>query len=419
MIVTNEDGLDSEANRSRIRRGARGFPLLPGAVGRSTYFTGAVAPFAARGEGYRLWDERGRELIDANNNFTSLVHGNAHPQLCDAAVKALREGSCWGIPNAYEWELAELLLDRLPGLDQVRFTNSGTEAVMTAVRVARAATGRDGVVMTRLGYHGSSDLALCTGNAAERRGVPEGVSRDATIIGLNDVAALTEAIAARPDGYAAIIIDLLPNRAGLIAKTPEFVRTARALATRHGIALIIDEVISLRLGAHGLSGEYGVAPDLLTTGKLIGGGFPVGAIAGREELMRVLDPTRPGAIPQSGTFSGNPVSMAAGAESLRLLTPEVIDRMNVQGDAARQAIAERISAAGWEMRGRGSLLRPFPRDRDYDTALQRELWWAAYERGLLVSPANLVALSSPMTDRVVGDLADRLVDAVLSVTNSG
>lgn len=402
-----------------IRRGAGGLPLLPGGIGRSAYFTGAPTPYAMRGEGCRLWDDRGRELIDANNNFTTQIHGNAHPALIEAAIGAMHAGSCWGIPNLHEWDHAELLLARMPGLDQVRYTNSGTEAVMTAIRIARAATGREGCLLIRNGYHGSSDIALCTGAAKDRRGVPDGVARDVTLVSLNDVEALAEAVASRPDHFAAIVIDLLPNKAGLIGQSREFVSAARAIATRHGIALIIDEVISLRLGAHGLCGEYGVTPDLLTTGKLIGGGFPVGAVAGREALMRELDPARPNAIPQSGTFSGNPVSMAAGAESLRLLTPEVISRMNALGDAARAALGERVARVGWECRGRGSLLRPFSGGATgYDNDVQHRLWWAAYERGLLLSPANLVSLSSPMTAADVTEITERLADAVLSVAAS-
>ena len=158
----------------QLRRGSKGFPLLPGGFGRSTYYLGAPTPYAVRGEGYKVWDDRGRELIDANNNFTTLIHGNAHPALVEAASRVIKNGSCWGIPNKQEWEHAELLLARLPGLDQVRYTNSGTEAVMTAVRVARGVTGRDGVIMMQNGYHGSSELALCTGGPQYRRGVPAG-----------------------------------------------------------------------------------------------------------------------------------------------------------------------------------------------------------------------------------------------------
>lgn len=419
MAIENKSDQARKVNEDpNIRRGAKGLPLLPGGFGRSTYYTGAPTPYAVRGEGYKVWDDRGRELIDANNNFTTLIHGNAHPQLVEAATRAIKSGSCWGIPNTHEWDHAELLLARLPGLDQVRYSNSGTEAVMTAVRVARGATGRDGVIMMKNGYHGSSDLALSTGGPQYRRGIPEGVTKDVTLIDLNDLAALEEAVSSKPNYYAAIIIDVLPNRAGLIPADQQFVRGARDLATRYGIALIIDEVISFRLGYNGACAEYGVVPDLLTTGKLIGGGFPVGAFAGREELMRHLDPLGPNPLPQAGTFSGNPVSMAAGAESLRLLTPEVISTMNNLGNNARLSIAERVASVGWEVRGKGSLLRPFPKAAGaYTTEMQHKLWWAAYERGVLLSPANLVALSSPMTTQVVADMAERLTDAIIAVAS--
>lgn len=393
--------------------------LLPGGYGRDAYDTGAAPTYAVRGEGYRLWDDQGRELIDANNNFTTLVHGNAHPQIVEAATRAMSSGSCWGIPNLGEWELADLLLQRLPSLDQVRFTNSGTEAVMSAVRIAREVTGRTGVIMTRGGYHGSSDVALCAGGEQARRGVPDSTAREVSLVPLNDIDSLRQTIEENPHQHAVIVIDLLPNRAGLISVTPEFLRAARDLADQHGILLVIDEVISLRLAANGLSGEYGVVPDLLTAGKLIGGGFPVGAVAGREEVMRVLDPRRKGSIPHSGTFSGNPVSMAAGAEALRLLSPDAVGQLNRLGEQARRAVSARIEPLGWQVRGAGSLLRVFPAGAtSVDRNTQHQLWWAAYDRGLLLSSANLAALTTPMTTEVVVDLADRLADAVTSVVKS-
>lgn len=404
------------AEDPHLRRGPRGYPLLPGGYGRSTYYTGAPSPYAIRGVGYRVWDDRGRELIDANNNFTSLIHGNAHPEITEAATKALSSGASWGIPNLDEWDLAELLLSRLPALDQVRFANSGTEAVMSAVRISRASTGRERVVVTKGGYHGTSDVALVPGGPSYTRGVTEGVIRDVTAVPLNDTEFLREAVEAAPTEYAAIILDLLPNRAGLLDISPEFVSEARKLATRHGIVLLIDETISLRLGLGGLSGDYGVEPDLLTTGKLIGGGFPVGAIVGRAELMAEVDPTLPGSLPHGGTFSGNPVSMAAGAVALRLYTEDEVRRLNALGDAARKTVNSRIADAGWEVRGRGSLLRAVPAGaQKVDETTQHRLWWESYERGLLASPANLLSLSTPMGEEVVADIADRLSDAVLSV----
>jgi glutamate-1-semialdehyde 2,1-aminomutase len=419
-LVTNshaeqlaEHGLVTDPH---LRRGPRGFPLLPGGYGRSTYYTGAPSPYAIKGEGYRVWDDRGRELIDANNNFTSLIHGNAHPEITEAATKALTAGASWGIPNLYEWDLAELLLSRVPDLDQVRFANSGTEAVMSAIRIARASTGRERVIVTKGGYHGTSEVALVPGGLAYQRGLTRGVIEDVTAVPLNDVEFLRQAVEAAPSAYAAIILDLLPNRAGLLRISEEFVRGARELATQYGIVLIIDEVISLRLGFNGLSGEYGVSPDLLTTGKLIGGGFPVGAVAGRAELMAEVDPTRPGSLPHGGTFSGNPVSMAAGAATLRLYPQEEVQRLNHLGDTARETVNSRIVDVGWEVRGRGSLLRAVPAGAEkVDEQTQHKLWWATYERGLLGSPANLLSLSTPMDEKAVGDIADRLADAVLAV----
>ncbi|WP_205673093.1 aspartate aminotransferase family protein [Amycolatopsis nivea] len=399
-----------------LRRGPRGFPLLPGGYGRSTYYTGAPSPYAVRGQGCRVWDDRGRELIDANNNFTSLIHGNAHPEITEAATKALSSGASWGIPNLYEWELADLLLSRLPDLDQVRFANSGTEAVMSAIRIARGSTGRERVIVTKGGYHGTSEVALAAGGPASTRGVPRGVTDDVTRVPLNDTEFLRQAIESAPDAYAAIILDLLPNRAGLLRISEDFVTTARELATRYGIVLIIDEVISLRLGPHGLSGEYGVPPDLLTTGKTIGGGFAVGAVAGLGELMSEVDPTRPGSLPHGGTFSGNPVSMAAGAAALRIYSESEVKRLNSLGDAARESVQARVADVGWEVRGQGSLLRAVPAGTEkVDAETQHRLWWESYDRGLLGSPANLLSLSTPMDKTVADEIADRLADAVLAV----
>lgn len=410
---------DTTSVDPNLRVGPRGFPLLPGGYGRSTYFTGAPSPYAIRGEGYRVWDDRGHELIDANNNFTSLIHGNAHPAITEAAIAALSTGASWGIPNLYEWELADLLLSRLPSLDQVRFTNSGTEAVMSALRIARAATGRERIIATKGGYHGTSEVALVPGGPAYTRGLTQGVIKDVTVVPLNDVDYLVQAVEAAPDEYAVIILDLLPNRAGLIAISKEFVQKARELATKYGIVLIIDEVISLRLGYHGFIGEYGVSPDLLTTGKLIGGGFPVGAVAGKAELMTQVDPTRPGSLPHGGTFSGNPVSMAAGAAALRLFTEQELARLNALGDSARGTVNSRINNAGWEIRGNGSLLRAVPSGTEkVDEETQHKLWWASYQRGLLGSPANLLSLSTPMNEDVVSWIADALTDAVLEVAKT-
>jgi glutamate-1-semialdehyde 2,1-aminomutase len=417
MSVAQQEGAlrDEVAVDPHVRAGSGGLPLLPGGYGRSTYYTGAPSPYAVRGNGCFVRDDRGRELIDANNNFTSLIHGNAHPEITEAAIEALTAGASWGIPNLAEWELADLLVARVPGVEQVRFANSGTEAVMSGIRIARAATGREKVVVTSGGYHGTSEVALVAGGPGYTKGVTEGVIRDVTRVPLNDVEALRSAVESAPDAYAAIILDLLPNRAGLLGITEEFVREARRLATANGVVLMIDEVISFRLGFQGLAHEYGVVPDMVTCGKLIGGGFPVGAVLGRADLMQEVDPTRPGSLPHGGTFSGNPVSMAAGAVALRLYNEAEVHRLNDLGDRARRELDTRVSAAGWEVRGRGSLLRAVPAGTtNVPQDVQHRLWWETYQRGLLGSPANLLSLSTPMDQGVVDDLVDRLTEAVLA-----
>lgn len=404
---------------SLLRKGARGHLLLPGGIGRSTLSVGQTTPFVVRGEGYRIWDDSGRELIDLNNNFTVAVHGHAHPQIAEAAERTLRDGASFGLPNLNEWAHAELMLQRFPGLDQVRYTNSGTEAVMTALRVARASTGRDGVVVVQDGYHGTSDVALVAGGERYTRGVSQSVIDDVTVVPINDTDALRAAIEQDPGRLAAVLIDLLPNRAGLVSISPEFIDLARELTSANDIILIVDEVISLRLGPHGLSGEYGITPDLATVGKIIGGGFPVGAVVGREEVMRELSVFEPSFLEHGGTFSGNPVSMAAGAVSLELLTAAEIARLNALGDRMHEKIETRIAPVGWEVRGRGSLLRPFPvGETRMDADLRKRLWWAAYDRGLLLTQANCVALSTPMSDAVVADASERLADAVLAVAEA-
>lgn len=387
---------------------------MPGGYGRSAYHVGKPPAYVTHGEGWRLWDDRGQDYIDANGNFTTLIHGNAHPEITEAVEREVRRGSSWGIPNLIEWEFAEVMMERLPWLDQIRFTNSGTEALMSAFRVARAFTGRDDIIMTRDGFHGTSDTALMASGPS--RGVPESVGQHVELVSLGDISALRELFDSTPNRFAAIVLDLLPNKAGLVKLDPQFVAEARALATRNGALLIIDEVISFRFGINGFSGVYGVKPDLLTSGKVIGGGFPVGALAGTSDVMSVLDPWGPHAIPHSGTFSGNPVTSAAGVAALKLLTPDAIQRLNIMGDAAREKLNQKIARHGWEVRGFGSIFRAFPQGvQIVNGVVQQQLWWRAFELGLVLSSANLVSLSTPMDQGVVDQIVEKLSAAVEAV----
>jgi glutamate-1-semialdehyde 2,1-aminomutase len=410
---------DFESDRSSLAdrfRGPHGHSVLPGGFGRSSLAVGPWSPVAVRGEGHRVWDDRGRCLIDANNNFTTLVHGHAHPAIVDAVERAVRTGASFGLPTFSEARHAQALVERIPSVDQVRYANSGTEAVMTALRLARAHTGRDLVVVVRGAYHGTSDAVLVAGGPKGRRGVPRAVQQDTLLVAVDDVAALEAAVRAHADSVAAILLDLLPNRAGLHPVGDEYVAAVESLRRECGCVLIVDEVVSFRLAWGGLAAARGIEPDLITLGKAIGGGLPVGAVAGRAGIMAALDPFDPAAIEHGGTMTANPVTLDAGLAALELLDRAAVERINGLGDRARRALGEEIGPLGWEVRGQGSLLRPFPVGQpERERELQLQLWWQAIDRGLLLTSNGLVALSTAMDERVVDEVVERLAAALRAV----
>jgi glutamate-1-semialdehyde 2,1-aminomutase len=389
-----------------------GIPLLPGGYGRSSLVVGERSPRADSGCGYEITDDHGNRLIDLNNNFTVLVHGHAHHAIVEEAKRAVELGASFGLPNEHELMHARALLARIPSADQVRYTNSGTEAVMTAFRLARAATGRDRIVLIDSAYHGTSDVALIALGERGRRGVPAGVLEDTLLVRLNDVDNLRETVVANASTVAAIALDLIPNRAGLLPLTEEFAHAARTLATEIGAVLILDEVISFRMAHGGMQQLYDIVPDLTVLGKLIGGGFPVGAIVGREAVMRLLNPLVEDGLIHGGTFSANPLSMRAGLRALELLDEDALTSLNALGEYLRETLGRAIGHLPWEIRGWGSLVRLFPLGAGDAAELQRLLWWGAYRRGLLLMPTGLMALSTPMTrdvcDRIVEELAGAL-----------
>lgn len=376
---------------------ARAVRSLPGGNTRSTLFVPPHAPYAVRAEGARVWDADGHEVIDCNNNYTSLIHGHGAPAVVDAAVRAIRGGSAIGLPTGAEIELAELLTRRVPGTAQWRFINSGTEAVMLAVRVARAATGRDLVIRFAGSYHGTSDTVV----DVTAPGVPALMSELVRTLPVGDLDAFRRAMAELGPSVAAVLVDLMPNRAGLVPLDPGFVRALREATSAAGALLVVDEIITFRLEPGGLARRYGLEPDLTTLGKIIGGGFPVGAVGGSSELLGVTDPRRDGAVSWGGTFSANPVTMAAGRAALLGYDRSEVDRLNALGDELR----ERLRAAGLRTTGSGSLLRVFP---DEPAAA----WWLAYRGGVLLGTNGLVSLSTAMTDEDVRLVGERLTGAL-------
>ena len=310
---------------------ARAEAVLPGGVSSPVRAFGGVGgtPIViARARGATVVDVDGNEYLDFVGSWGPLILGHAHPKVLEAVEAACRLGTSYGAPCAPEIELAELVVASYPGIDQVRFVSSGTEAVMSAVRLARGATGRDLIVKFSGCYHGHVDhllvaagSGLATLGRPSSRGVPESFTAATRILPLDDERALEQLFARDGARVAAAVIEPVPANNGLLLQRPEFLQALRALCARHGALLIFDEVISgFRLGAGGAAAQYGVTPDLATFGKVIGGGMPVGAFAGRRELMRELAPE--GGVYQAGTLSGNPVAMTAGLATLRVMAAE-------------------------------------------------------------------------------------------------
>jgi glutamate-1-semialdehyde 2,1-aminomutase len=374
----------------------RAVERLPGGNTRSTVYVSPAPPYAVRGEGYTIVDADGHEVIDLQGNMTALVHGHAHPAIVAELQAALADGLCFGMPTESEVELADELVTRIAAVERVRFANSGTEAVMLALRVARAYTGRPKILRFEGCYHGSYDAIVPTG----ARGVPASTWESVVTVPIGDAGAFLEALARHGDALACVLVDLMPNRGGLVPATAEFAHLLREETERRGILLICDEVITFRLATGGLQSEYGIRPDLVTLGKTIGGGLPVGAYGGSAEVMTATDPREPGAVELGGTFTANPLTMRAGLVGLRLLDADEIARINHLGDALRTGLRE----LGFEVNGRGSLLRILAEE-------PVELWWRLYRAGVLIAKNGLAAMSLPMGGDTVDELLRRFASA--------
>jgi glutamate-1-semialdehyde 2,1-aminomutase len=403
---------------------ARAQGVLPGGNTRTTVHMAPHPPYADRGEGCWVTDVDGDRRLDCLNNYTALIHGHAHPAIVQAATARLARGSAFPMPTPEEIDLAALLVERLPSAERVRFTNSGTEAVMMALKGARAFTGRHRVAKFEGAYHGAYDYAEVSlasapatwgpreapASVPASRGTPPAVLEDVVVLPFNRTEAAVARIEREARHLAGVLVDPLPNRVGLVPPRPGFLDALREVTRAHGIVLIFDEVISFRIGYHGAQGVLGVTPDLTTLGKIIGGGFPVGAVAGRADVMAVFDPTGGApAAPHGGTFNANPVTMAAGLAAMRLLDRPAFQRLDDLGARLRAGLADCFERAGVTggVNGMGSLFRLHATDRepiDYRSLrpepaeaerLQR-ITRGLLEAGVLVSPTGLGCLSTPM-----------------------
>jgi len=313
--------------------------LFPGGVNspvRAYLAVGGEPPVLVRGAGAFVWDQTGRRYIDYVGAFGPLVLGHANRVVVQAIKSAAELGGSFGVTGPGEVRLAELICARMPSIERIRFVNSGTEAAMSALRVARAATGRDLVIKFEGGYHGHADSLLVeAGSGAATLSIPgsAGVARSVaaqTLVAIyNDLDSVDALLKAHPDQAAAVIVEPVAANMGVVAPVAGFLSGLRELTTRAGALLIFDEVITgFRVAPGGAQELYGVWPDLTVLGKIIGGGLPVGAYGGRADLMDLVAPSGP--VYQAGTLSGHPVVMAAGEATLAQLTPNVYARLETQ-----------------------------------------------------------------------------------------
>jgi len=382
--------------------------LIPGGVNspvRAFRAVGGTPIFFREGRGSRLTDEDGRQYIDYVGSWGPLILGHADPDTLAAVSAAAARGLSFGAPTALELEMAELITGALPSVEQVRLVSSGTEAVMSALRLARGFTGRKVIVKFEGCYHGHSDFllvkagsgALTFGNPTSA-GVPEELTRHTLVLGYNDPQQLTEAFARYGDEIAAVVLEPVAGNMNFVRPSMEFMRTLRELCTKHGAVLIYDEVMTgFRVGPRCAQGIFGITPDLTTLGKVIGGGMPVGAFGGRREIMQKLAPVGP--VYQAGTLSGNPVAVSAGLATLRrVLQPGFFERLGKVTTSLVDGLQREAKAAGvpFSAESLGGMFGIFFRARsprsfsevmEADREAFNRFFHAMLERGVYLAPS--------------------------------
>ena len=370
---------------------ARAERLFPGGVNspvRAFRAEGGIPRVIERASGAHLWDVDGNQLIDYIGSWGPMILGHAHPSVIAAVTAAAARGTSFGAPSPGEVALAEEMVAAMPSIEQLRFVNSGTEAAMSAVRLARAFTGRDRIIKMAGGYHGHADSLLvragsgATGLPASA-GVTAGAAQDTLVVDYNDLDAPAQLL--RRGDVAGVIVEPIAANMGVVLPEPGYLEGLRRLTADHGTLLIFDEVITgFRVARGGAQQRYGIRPDLTVLGKIIGGGLPVGAYGGSAEIMGLVAPL--GLVYQAGTLSGNPLAMAAGLATLQALTPSVYQRLEEAGAVLEAGLTEAAAAAGVPVRlaRAGSLLTVF---FDHDARFAR-FFHAMLDAGVMLPPSQ-------------------------------
>jgi glutamate-1-semialdehyde 2,1-aminomutase len=409
MTATTGRRTESTGRQADLRARAEG--LFPGGVNspvRAFRSVGRPPLILDAGDGARVRDADGRWYVDWIGSWGPALLGHARREVVEAVRAAALDGFALGATSPREVELGELVRAAMPSMERLRFTSTGTEAAMSAVRLARGATGRDLVIKLAGGYHGHSDGLLVEAGSGVATlaipgsaGVPAATAAATIVVPFNDAGAVQAAFEAHPGRIAAIILEPVVANAGVIAPAPGYLARLRDLTTANGALLIFDEVITgFRVAHGGAQARYDVTPDLTVLGKIVGGGMPVGAYGGRRDLMELVAPSGP--VYQAGTLSGHPLAMAAGAATLRLLTPELYAGLETTGAALEAGLADAAAAAGATVgiSRVGSLLTVFFRDGAPTNAAQAfeadrdaytRFFGALLDAGVLIAPSPFEA----------------------------
>ena len=385
--------------------------VIPGGVNstvRAFKAVGGTPVFVREAQGAYLTDVDENRYLDYVLSWGPMIAGHAHPAVVEAVQRAAERGTSYGTPTEYETELAQLIVDAVPSVEKIRFCSSGTEATANAIRLARGYTGRDKFVKFEGCYHGSADpFLIAAGSSAltmgvpNSKGVPAGTARDTIIVPFNDAAAVRAAFEANPGEIAAVIVEPYVGNMGLVLPVPGFLQDLRAITREHGALLVFDEVMTgFRVALGGVQARDGVLPDLTTLGKVIGGGLPVGAFGGRAEIMDRLTPD--GDVFQAGTLSGNPLAMAAGIATLRLLSDDTYVHLERLATRLTDGMAEVFRRRGvpHTVAAAGSMMGFFFADgpvtdlagaKRSDTALYGRFFHAMLERGVYLAPSQFEA----------------------------
>jgi len=424
-------------SRELIEEARRCFP------GGDTRMSAHYAPyplFVERAAGCRLYDADGHALVDFMNNFTTLIHGHAFAPVVAAVTEQVRRGSAYAAPTRSQVALAQLIRARVPSVEQLRFTSSGSEATLMTLRCARAFTGKQKIMKMEGGYHGSYELAeVSLVPRPDRRGsldapnsvpvdasIPDSVLGDVIVCPYNEPDKARALIRKHADELAAVIAEPVLGSMGMIPATAEFLRALREATTAHDVLLVFDEVITLRVADGGAQAQYGVTPDLTAMGKIIGGGLPIGAFGGRTELMRMFHPDEAEPVMHASTFSGNPISMAAGEAAMTQINPQVIAHMNGLGERLRAGFGEAFRKNGirGQATGMGSLANihltdaPLANARDALTGMARSgrinqlLHLSMLMRGVASASRLMYCTSAPMSVAEIDFAVDALDDAL-------